>query len=336
MKNKNIKILDCTLRDGGYLIDWEFGKNKIQSIINNLAQGNIDFIECGFLKEDLYDENKSFYSSISELEKLITKSQNYTLMINFGEYDIKNFSVCKNKNIKIRLAFKKNNQKEALEYIFELKKLGWDVFANPMSTNTYSEKELFDLITQLNQIKPFCMTIVDTLGNMYESDVIKIFEFIDKFLDKKIAIGFHSHNSMQLSFSNTKALLKMNLDRILIIDSCLYGMGRGAGNLCSELIIKYINDFYNSEYKILPILKSIDEDLKPIYEKSPWGYSTPYYIAAINGCHPNYAGFLVNKNYSDEEINRILSNIPQYKKTSYDKDLIEDLAKKLFTSFSLV
>ena len=310
MKNKNIKILDCTLRDGGYLIDWEFGKNKIQSIINNLAQGNIDFIECGFLKEDLYDENKSFYSSISELEKLVTKSQNYTLMINFGEYDIKNFSVCKNKNIKIRLAFKKNNQKEALEYIFELKKLGWDVFANPMSTNTYSEKELFD--------------------------VIKIFEFIDKFLDKKIAIGFHSHNSMQLSFSNTKALLKMNLDRILIIDSCLYGMGRGAGNLCSELIIKYINDFYNSEYKILPILKSIDEDLKPIYEKSPWGYSTPYYIAAINGCHPNYAGFLVKKSYSDEEINRILSNIPQYKKTSYDKDLIEDLAKKLFTSFSLV
>lgn len=325
MKKNNIKILDCTLRDGGYLVDWEFGKNKIQSIINSFVQSNIDFIECGFLKEDLYDENKSFYNSISELEKLIIRSQNYTLMINFGEYDIKNFSICKNKNIKIRVAFKKNNQKEALEYIFKLKKLGWDVFANPMSTNTYSEKELFDLIIELNKIKPFCMTIVDTLGNMYESDVIKIFEFIDKFLDKKIAIGFHSHNSMQLSFSNTKALLKMNLNRTLIIDSCLYGMGRGAGNLCSELITKYINDFYNSDYKIFPLLKCIDKDLKPIYEKSPWGYSTPYYIAAINGCHPNYASFLVNKNYSDEEINKILLKIPQSKKTLYDKNLIEGL-----------
>ena len=134
----------------------------------------------------------------------------------------------------------RNKSYIGLDYIYKLKGLDWDVFANPMSTNTYTKKELEDLIREVNLIKPYGLSIVDTLGNMYEQDVVNIFEFIDKFLDKKIAIGFHSHNSMQLSFSNTKALLKMNLDRILIIDSCLYGMGRGAGNLCSELIIKYI------------------------------------------------------------------------------------------------
>ena len=102
-------------------------------------------------------------------------------------------------------------------------------------------------------------------------------------------------------------------------------MGRGAGNLCTELIAKYLNDNFQSEYKILPLLKVIDNNLKPIYQKSPWGYSTPYYIAAMNGCHPNYAQELVKKNLSDEEIDRIMKIIPADKKTSFDKNYFESL-----------
>lgn len=332
----NIKILDCTLRDGGYLVDWDFGELKIQSIISNLTKSGIDYIECGFLKEQKYNINKTFFSSIDDIKTFTINKQNYTLMVNFGEYNIKNFSECKNKNIKIRVAFKKNNQAEALEYIYTLKTLGWDVFANPMSTNTYSKQELSFLIDELNKIKPFGLTIVDTLGNMYEKDVINIFDFINKNLDTEIALGFHSHNSLQLSFSNTKALLKMDLKRTLIIDSCLYGMGRGAGNLCSELITKYLNDNHQTDYKILPIVKSIDCEIKPIYRNSPWGYSTPYYIAAIHGCHPNYAGYLVKRGFSDEEIDKILSAIPTEKKVIYDKNFIEELAKNIFSSFSLL
>ena len=334
--NKSVKILDCTLRDGGYLIDWNFGEKRIQSIVNSLAKSNIDFIECGFLKEFSNDFNKTFFSSANSIKNFFPNSQNYTLMVNFGEYDIRNFSICESKNIKIRVAFKKHQQSEAIEYISLLKKLGWDVFANPMSTNTYSREEILNLISELNKIKPYGVTIVDTLGNMYEDDVVEIFDLINKNLDAEIAIGFHSHNSMQLSFSNAKALLKMGLNRTLIIDSCLYGMGRGAGNLCTELITKYLNDNYNTAYKILPLLKSIDCDLKPIYTESPWGYSTPFYIAAIYGCHPNYASFLVNRNCSDEEIDKVLFSIPPDKKTSYDKNLIEEIAKKTLTSFSIV
>ena len=91
-----------------------------------------------------------------------------------------------------------------------MKQLGWDVIANPMTTNAYSLVELKSLIEKINEIEPFAITIVDTLGNMYEQQVIDIFEFIHARLKKDIALGFHSHNSMQLSFSNTKALLKMN------------------------------------------------------------------------------------------------------------------------------
>jgi 4-hydroxy 2-oxovalerate aldolase len=81
----------------------------------------------------------------------------------------------------------------------------------------------------------------------------------------------YSQNSLQLSFSNTKTLLGMNIERSLIIDSCLYGMGRGAGNLCTELITKYLNDNWQTDYKISQLLRTIDNILKPIYDKKPWG-----------------------------------------------------------------
>jgi len=320
--DKRIKVLDCTLRDGGYIIDWMFGEKSIKSIINNLSDASIDYIECGFLKECNLNRNKTFFSSPKDLMPYLNTNSDFTLMINFGEYDISKFSKFFSKKIKIRVAFKKQNQTEALEYIKQLIDLGWEVFVNPMSTNTYSNEELFFLIENINKINPYGVSIVDTLGNMYEKQVVEIFVFIDKILNPKIALGFHSHNSMQLSFSNTKTLLKMCLNRDLIIDSCLYGMGRGAGNLCTELITKYLNDNFQTKYNILPLLKSIDENLKPIYEKNPWGYSTPYYIAAINSCHPNYAGELLKRGLSDEEINKVLSSIPEDKKLSYDKTLL--------------
>ena len=319
-----IKILDCTLRDGGYIIDWTFGKKNILSIINSLAQTGIDYIECGFLKQCQFNTDKTFYDSLECLQKLIPTDISTTLMINFGEYDISNFKQAQNSNIKIRFAFKKQHQTEALKYIDKLTNMGYEVFANPMSTNTYSPNELCLLINDINKINPKGICIVDTLGNMYEKQVINIFKIIDEKLRKDISLGFHSHNSLQLSFSNTKALLKMNLDRELIIDSCLYGMGRGAGNLCTELITKYLNDNYNAKYDLLPLLKTIDENIKPLYKTTPWGYSTPYYIAAINGCHPNYASELVKKNFSDEEINSILSQIPNEEKTSFNINFLTD------------
>lgn len=319
---KSIKLLDCTLRDGGYIINWRFGKKNLQSILYELANAGIDYIECGFLKDCKYNPDKTFFNSANELEEIAPSGKNYFLMVNFGEYPIKNFSECKNRKIKIRVAFKKKDQQEALEYIQTLVSLGWEVFANPMSTNTYSETELDLLLTEINKIKPYGLTIVDTLGNMYQDDVLQIFKYIDNQLADGIALGFHSHNSLQLSFSNTKTLLKMNINREIIIDSCIYGMGRGAGNLCTELILAYLNENYQTNYNILPILKTLEECINPIYTKTPWGYSTPYCIAAIHGCHPNYATYLKSLDISELEIGRILSEIPADKRTVFDKELL--------------
>lgn len=329
MNTKTIKILDCTLRDGGYINNWKFGYENIIQIISNLFDSKIEYIECGFLKETLYNPDKSIFSSIDNLFQLSNKTitnQKLALMINFGEYSLDKLPDNENKNILLRISFKKENYVEAIEYCKEIKNKGYDISLNPMSTISYNKNELLELIKQSNSLNPSIFTIVDTNGEMKEKDVLSLFYLIENNLNKNISLGFHSHNSLKLSFINTQKLLKQNTKRTIVIDSTIFGMGRGAGNLCSEVLIQYINENYKNQYNIIPILKTIEEQINPIFEKAPWGYSVPYHLAAINSCHPNYATYLIKKQTLPIEIiNKILKSIPQDKKSSYNKEIVESL-----------
>ena len=326
----NIKILDCTLRDGGYINDWHFGKDVICALIQNLEKSQVDYIECGFFKDIEYDKNKTIFSNINKLPDFLSKKNaKYTLMINFGKYPIEKIPQNSKPNFLFRVAFKKDDYKNALNYCKELINKGYDIFVNPMHINTYTDVELLDLITLVNKINPKYFTIVDTIGAMKESDISRVFYLIDKNLNKNISLCLHSHNNMQLSFSNAQSLMRICKKRDLIIDASLFGMGRGAGNLRTELIAQYLNENYGGQYNILPLLKSVNEQINPIFQKTPWGYSVHYYLAAINNCHPNYAKFLIDKKTVDIEIiNQLLQEIQQDKKLTYDENIICKIYKE--------
>lgn len=320
----NIKILDCTLRDGGYVNNWDFGYENIKSIIQELINANLDYIECGFFKDFEYNKNKSIFNSTINLENFLqTTSSKYTLMINYGEISLD--KIPQNSNIIFRIAFKKENRYEALDFCKKIKDNGNNIFINPMYTNSYSTTELLELVDITNSINPHCFTIVDTAGAMKEQDLLSTFFIINNNLKKGIAICFHSHNNLKLSFSNAQALIKVCRDRELIIDSTVFGMGRAAGNLCTEVITQHLNDNYNGNYNLVPILKILNEQINPIFKKTPWGYSVPYYLAAINSCHPNYAKFLTEKQVEIEKIDKILKSIPENKKDKFDESVLINL-----------
>lgn len=114
--------------------------------------------------------------------------------------------------------------------------------------------------------------------------------------------------------------------REVIIDSTLHGIGRGAGNLCSELLIQFLNTNNKTKYDIKPVLEAINNFILPIYNKTPWGYSMPYFLSAKNGCHPNYAKFLSeNGKLSYAQMSSILKAIPQDKKAVYNEECISTL-----------
>lgn len=332
----NIKVLDCTLRDGGYVNEWQFGLTKAKEILEQLLLSNIDFIETGFIQEGNFSEEQTLFNSFDDIKKIIPENaekDRLFAMITYGKFPIEKVpSVDKSPVKGIRLIFKKKQKEEALKYCRELKQKGYKLFINPTFIDQYTDKELIDIITDINDISPYGMSIVDSMGVLREKEISRIFYIIDNNLKANLALCFHSHNNLQLSFSDAQCLIKVCNQRELIIDSTVFGIGRGAGNLCTELLIQYINDNYGGNYQLIPILKIVDEQINPIFAKSPWGYSVPFYLAAINNCHPNYAKYLVDKQTVPVEmINTILKKIPENKKATYDADFIKQLYLDMFS-----
>lgn len=325
-----VTILDCTLRDGGYINDWNFGERTIRKIVKKLADANIDIIECGFLEECDFNENKALFNSVEQIRDYIApKKENimYVGMIAQPYISIDKISYCDKSLIDgIRVTFHQDEIEEALVYGKQLMEKGYKVFIQPVGTTSYSDANLLELIDKVNVLKPFAFYLVDTLGIMYKNDLLRMFHLLDNNLNEAISIGFHSHNNLQLSFSNAQELLMLHTKRNIIIDSSVFGMGRGAGNLCTELVTHYINKNIEVKYDTVPLLEIVDEHLSKIFSEVKWGYSIPYFLAAINNCHPNYATYLMNKQtISVKIINTILKQLPIEKRDLYDKNYIEDL-----------
>lgn len=325
-----IKVLDCTLRDGGYINDWNFGREKAKIIVDLLQKSNLDYIEVGFLTTKKSTEDQTLLDSFDRIETFLPKDYDKNrlfVMITYGEFSIEEVPEVNDSPVRgIRVIFKKAKREEALDYCKEIKKKGYKLFINPTFTDQYTDEELLLILKEIQKIHPYGVSIVDSMGVMKEKDLLRLYYIIDNNLTNDIALCFHSHNNLQLSFSNAQCLMKICNNRELIIDSTVFGMGRGAGNLCTELITQYINDNYNGHYNIVPILKIVDEQINPIFAKTPWGYSVPYYLAATNHCHPNYAKYLVDKQTVPVEIiNQLLQNIPDNKKAGYDVNLIKQI-----------
>lgn len=326
---KKTQILDCTLRDGGYCNQWDFGEENINKIISKVTEAGIDIIECGFLTHNI-EENRdiSKYREIEEVNTYIQKraSIKYVLMANYGEYD---FDMLPKQNgviDGIRLAFHKENWKQAMKQCEIIKSKGYLVFVQPMVSLRYSEEEFMELISETNKLNPYAFYLVDSFGSMKKNDVKKLLETTDKTLNHGIKIGFHSHNNLQLAFSNAEWLLEAPMLHSLILDSSVYGMGRGAGNLNTELLAEHMNAEYGTNYKVEKLLEIIDEVLTDIYETNYWGYSLPNFLSATYNVHPNYAMYLENKKtITLKEMREIFERISGQKRYEYDLDYIKGI-----------
>ena len=242
-----IQILDCTLRDGGYCNQWKFGSQNIKKIIRGLTSANIDIIECGFLTDRVsYHPDATKFTSVFDANAFLPEARAgnlYVLMMNHGEYDVNRIPQYTDGMIDgIRGAFHKKDMDKALQECKILKKKGYKVFVQAMVSLLYSEEEFLNLIWNVNEIEPYAFYIVDSFGTMKSRDLVRLFHMIDRNMKQSIRIGFHSHNNMQLAFSNAQQFLNMQSYRRMIVDASVYGMGRGAGNLNTELFVGYLND----------------------------------------------------------------------------------------------
>lgn len=327
----NIQVLDCTLRDGGYCNNWEFGINNIKYIVDKLIKANIDIIEIGFLSDEKKEsENNTIFRKIDKVKAVLPaekKHIKFVCMCNYGEIDFTKLETKKDTGIDgIRLAYHKKDWRDALEVGKMIQQKGYELFLQPMVTMMYTDNELIEMIDVTNQLNPKAIYIVDSFGVVRKDDLYRMYYLMNHSLNEDIIIGYHSHNNMQLSFANSQCFVEIYDKRDKIIDSSVFGMGRGAGNLNTELFVEHLNNYHGKNYSLLPILQIIDNVLNRIYATNYWGYSLPHYLSSSYNCHPNYATYLSNKNTLNiEAINEVLSRIPVGERINFNKKLIEDI-----------
>ena len=328
----NIKILDCTLRDGGYINDWEFGHGVITGMYKRLDESGVDYIEVGFLDDRReFDIHRTIMPNTEAINKIyggIEKKHAIPVaMIDFGTCSLDSIGPADTTFIEgIRVIFKKEKIEQALPFCKAIKEKGYKLFIQAISITAYSDIEMLEYVQKINEVKPYAFSIVDTYGLLDDKSLTRYFRLIDNNLDPEIVMGYHDHNNFQLAFSNTCKFLAMDTDRELVGDSSVYGMGKSAGNCASELLGLHLNQYYHKNYNLSEILECVDTYMMPIYQKYYWGYKYDFYLAAMQGVHPTYVKDLLDKKtLSVSSINEILSSIPEPKKLLYDKQLSLDL-----------
>lgn len=327
----NVNLLDCTLRDGGYVNDWMFGQQNIRGFCEKIAQTGIEYFEVGFLKNVEFNKDRSVFPNIDSIVPYITPKNNnlkYVAMIDMSapipvesipKYDGKSIDV-------IRVIFKKNKLEEAYDYVKSIIDLGYLISVNFVNTDEYSDEEFIKGIKRFNDLKPFAMAIVDTFGTIKRKQFLRMVYIADNNMLEGITLAYHAHNNLQQAFGNAEALVELNLKRDTLIDACVFGMGRGAGNLNLELFAEYMNENYGTNYKLEPMLAIMDEYLSDIYRDKFWGYSLPLYISATVKCHPNYAIYLAEKDsLSASDFKEILSSISEDDKKVFCKEKADQI-----------
>jgi 4-hydroxy 2-oxovalerate aldolase len=326
---KRVKILDCTLRDGGYLIDSQFGNTAIKGIIRGLTDSGVDVIECGFLKDEPHQNGSTIFNHAAQLRPFLPedrKQASYVCLADYSRYNIDNLEPYDGTSIDgVRACFFKNEREDVIEFCRKIKEKGYKLYVQPVDILGYTDGELLSLIQAVNDLEPYAFSIVDTFGSLYKEDLQRIFYLVHHNLWSSSKIGFHSHNNLQMSFALSQEFIDLTQGlRQVVVDSSMAGMGRGAGNTNTELVMQYMNRKFNSGYDIDVVLDLIDNYIDGFHNQYEWGYSIPHFLAGSYSAHVNNISYLSTKaGIASRDINFILNRLGATDRKRYDYDLLE-------------
>ena len=331
MEQNNLMLLDCTLRDGGYVNDWKWGYHEAKAIIQALVKARVDVVEVGFLRNvEGYDPDITVCNHIEELNRLLPENTGNTMfsgMAMRSNYDINKLSPYSGKGIElIRVTAHDYDIEEGMEFAKAVKERGYKLSINPINIMGYSDERILWIVDQVNRIQPYQFSIVDTFGSMKRRDLDRIVSLVDNNLDSSIRVALHLHENMSLSCSLAQKFVDKRLIRPVAIDASLMGMGRNPGNLPIELIADYLNEYSDKTYDIDYLMDAIQDYIAPIKGKTEWGYTPAYFLSARFNLHRNYAEhFLKKGDLTNKDINHILARVIDSKKTIFDKDYADKL-----------
>lgn len=326
-------MLDCTLRDGGWVNQFAFGAELMQSVFDAVEGSGIEYVELGYL-DALYgsDEGRSMFSDAKAVDRIIRSNQKTPastclVMIDYGKYPAERLPQSFQTGIDgIRLCFHKKDAQNAVLLGQEILDKGYRLLLQPMVCTRYTDKEFADLIgfaqEKLHGLEAFYL--VDSFGSMGQEDVAKRLRLADRCLDDGIGLGLHTHNNMRLSLKHAVTAIALGLARKLIIDGTLAGIGKGSGNMQTEAFAAYLNKNCGGTYDLARLYEVARQRISPIKEECPWGYRREFYLSAKHCLTPSYAKLYVGEYHlQPETVDELLALIPDDKKDSFDRTTAE-------------
>ena len=338
-KTRHIQLLDCTLRDGGIVINFDYGIDRMQKIKATLEASGVEYIECGYIDQKKGSpEGRTCFDNEVSIEKTLLSTGKkpgvtYVARIDYGTYDVNLLNPRTEKGIDgIRLAFHKENWEASMEIGKIILEKGYDLFIQPMVSMRYTDEEYRHLIqtcnTELAGARGFY--VVDSFGQMDNNDLLHKLEIADEYVSSDWLIGFHAHNNRQMAYSNALSFVGFNAKHDMMLDSSIMGMGKGAGNLCTELIEAALiaeDKSYNSTV----IYEAISEYFAEQQKKTPWGYSLDYYLASLYSCTPSYIKiFTADERVTTDILVDLLKNMPDEKRAACDRAFAAEYLKSYF------
>ena len=325
------KLLDCTLRDGGYINGWKFSKVFGGALYRAVSEAGCDFMEAGFFspgtKNGLPWTNMNS-DSIEQLRLGVNGGAKIAVMIDYGKVTLDEIPYAKDYPVDmIRVAAPQNFAEEATLFAAQLAEKGYATTVNYMGISNYSNHEILKLLKLMNRYKDDVdyFYVADSFGSLLPKRTREIFTTLRFGTDA--ALGFHPHNNLQLAFANCLEAMEAGVD---IIDGSVFGMGRGAGNLFTDAMLAYYEQKEPERYQLVPILQFADLHMQEQREKYRWGYSLPQLLSGVFHCHPNYPTYLMReKSYTADDIYKMLSHLPENAKARYSEDQLNDI-KELY------
>lgn len=328
---KNIMILDCTLRDGAQVNSARFGEHAIKDITSNLVAAGIDIVECGFLKKCEFEAGRTYYPQPSYMIPYLPNKHNDTMfaaLMDFGRYDVDKLEPYKGDSVDIiRISFFEWDLGRVGSFIKTVQEKGYLVSIQPMDTFSYTDYDLEKLVELANETAPFMLSMVDTYSVADEDDIDRVYSKYQSGIENNIKIGFHSHNNRLNSFGLAKHFIGISADDSNIVcDASLFGMGRGAGNLNTEIIAEYLCRNKSKHYNMNNLLDMIDKYILDYKETYEWGYSMPMLYAGLTGSHVFTASYLAKKHgVTSYDLKCMLERLDEHKKKRYDYDYLDEV-----------
>ncbi|WP_024833488.1 aldolase catalytic domain-containing protein [Ruminiclostridium josui] len=311
--DENIKILDCTIRDGGLINNFNFKDDFVRAVYETCVDSNIDYMEIGYKADKKIFTGNQFgpwkFCNENDIRRIVGDNNTelkISVMADAERTDYHRDILRKTDSVidMVRVATYAHQISTAVDMIKDAHDKGYETTINIMAVSLLSETILNNALEQLSKSEVEVIYIVDSFGSLYSKDIhrlVKKYMQYAKSEGKKV--GIHCHNNQQLAYSNTIEAINHGAE---YIDATIAGLGRGAGNCPIELILGFLK---NPKYNLRPIIQCIEKHIPAIKKENNWGFDVAYMLTGLLNRHPREAiAFLDSKredytNFYDTIIN---------------------------------